>query len=316
MLSIVIPSYNRRDLVLALLRDVYAQQAADFEVIVVDDNSSDDSVQAIRREFPRTQILVNEKNSGPAFARNRGVLAAKGEFVVGFDSDVTVPDRHLLKKIAEAFKAEPSVACLALRILKPDGRTEDVERWCHPLPLAFADMPFFTSYFSGTAYAIRREHMIRAGLYPEILYMHHEEVELAFRLLDQGDSIRHCPQLSVLHHASPISARGYVETFYHPRNQILLVLLSYPWLRGIVHLLPRTIYQCARALVDGHFKNYLSAVRDALRLAKPILRLRKPLKVSTLKKRSVLKLQAVGLPHQTPSSLSGAKIQLTDAQEL
>lgn len=292
MLSIVIPSYNRRDLVLALLRDVYAQEAADFEVIVVDDRSPDDSVEAIRREFPQVQVLVNDKNSGPAVARNRGVRAAKGEFIVGFDSDVTFPDRQLLKKISDAFQAEPTVACLALRILMPDGHSDDVERWCHPLPLAAADHPFLTSYFSGTAYAMRRESMIRAGLYPEIFYMHHEEVELAFRLLGQGDSIRHCPDLFVLHHASPISARSYVETFYHPRNQILLVLLSYPLVRGIIHIIPRTLYQCGLALKNGHIGIYFSAVREALRLAGPILEIRKPLDHSVWKRIGALKGQS------------------------
>jgi GT2 family glycosyltransferase len=292
MLSIIIPSYNRRDLILGLLRDVYSQKAADFEVIVVDDCSPDDSVAAIRREFPQTQVLVNEKNSGPAVARNRGVLAAKGEFIVGFDSDVTIPDKFLLKKIAEAFQNEPTVACLALRILKPDGHSDDVERWCHPQPLKFADHPFLTSYFSGTAYAMRREPMIRAGLYPEIFYMHHEEVELAFRLLDQGDSIRHCPYLSVLHHASPISARSYVETFYHPRNQILLVLLSYPLVRGIIHIIPRTLYQCGLALKNGHLKIYFSAVSDALSLAGPILEIRRPLNHLVWKRIDAIKGQS------------------------
>ncbi|MES2439814.1 MAG: glycosyltransferase [Verrucomicrobiota bacterium] len=312
MISIVIPSYNRSDLILALLRDIHAQQDAEFEVIVVDDCSPDDSVAAIRREFPQVQVLVNEKNSGPAVARNRGVLAAKGEFIVGFDSDVTIPDQHLLKKIGEAFQNEPSVACLALRILKPDGKSDDVERWCHPLPLSLADHPFFTSYFSGTAYAMRRESMIRAGLYPEIFYMHHEEVELAFRLLDQGDSIRHCPDLSVLHHASPISARSYVETFYHPRNQILLVLLSYPFFRGIVHLLPRTLYQCGLALKGGHFKNYWSAIRDGIYLARPTLQIRKPLKASTFDKILKLKRQAVPPILKASSALPTRGFSLTD----
>lgn len=293
MLSIVIPSYNRRDLVLALLRNVHAQEGAEFEVIVVDDYSPDDSVEAIRREFPQVQVLVNAKNSGPAVARNRGVLAAKGEFIVGFDSDVTIPDKFLFKKIAEAFKAEPAITCLALRILKPDGHSDDVERWCHPLPLTLANHPFLTSYFSGTAYAMRREPMIRAGLYPEIFYMHHEEVELAFRLLDQGDSIRHCPDLSVLHHASPISARSYVETFYHPRNQILLVLLSYPLVRGLIHIIPRTLYQCGVALIAGHFENYWSAIRDAVRLARPVIKIRKPLQLRTFHEISRLKSQTI-----------------------
>ena len=312
MLSIVIPSYNRRDLVLALLRDVYAQEAAEFEVIVVDDRSPDDSVEAIRREFPQVKVLANEKNSGPAVARNRGVLAAKGEYIVGFDSDVTIPDRQLLKKIGEAFQSEPTVACLALRILKPDGQSDDVERWCHPLPLTLADHTFLTSYFSGTAYAMRREPMIRAGLYPEIFYMHHEEVELAFRLLDQGDSIRHCPDLSVLHHASPISARGYVETFYHPRNQILLTLLSYPVLRGIIHLLPRTIYQCCLALRGGHFKIYWSAIRDGIRLSGSVSRIRKPLKSQTFREISRLKKQLLSPLRRTLPSIANRGISVTD----
>ena len=293
--SIVIPSYNRRDLVLALLRDVYAQEAAEFEVIVVDDRSPDDSVAAIEREFPQVRILVNETNLGPAVARNRGVLAAKGKFIVGFDSDVTIPDRLLLKKIADAFQAEPSVACLALRILKPDGHSDDVERWCHPLPLTFANRTFLTSYFSGTAYAVRKKAAISAGLYPEIFYMHHEEVELAFRLLDQGDSIRHTPDLCVLHHASPISARSYVETFYHPRNQILLVLLSYPLHRGIIHLLPRTLYQCGTAIRRGHFRTYLSALRDAARLAIPVFKIRNPLKPTTFREVKRLKVTPICL---------------------
>ena len=312
MLSVVIPSYNRRDLILGLLRDVYAQEAADFEVIVVDDCSPDDSVEAIRREFPQTQVLVNEKNSGPAVARNRGVLAAKGEFIVGFDSDVTIPDKFLLKKIAEAFQNEPTIACLALRILKPDGHSDDVERWCHPLPLTLADHPFLTSYFSGTAYAMRRERMLRAGLYPEIFYMHHEEVELAFRLLDQGDSIRHCPDLSILHHASPISARSYVETFYHPRNQILLVLLSYPWVRGLIHIIPRTLYQCGLALKNGHFKIYSSAVRAAFRLTGPILEIRKPLISSTFHEISRLKHQVVPAARRPLGPFTAGDFSLTD----
>ena len=313
MLSIVIPSYNRRDLVLALLRDVYAQQAAEFEVIVVDDRSPDDSVEAIRREFPQTQVLVNDKNSGPAVARNRGILAAKGQFIVGFDSDVTLPDQHLLKKITEAFKNEPTIACLALRILKPDGHSDDVERWCHPISLKFADYNFLTSYFSGTAYAVRREAVIRAGLYPEIFYMHHEEVELAFRLLDQGDSIRHCPDLGVLHHASPISARSYVETFYHPRNQILLVLLSYPLLRGIIHLIPRTLYQFAVSLKAGHSKIYFIALRDGFRLASEVLKIRKPLKSTTFFRITTLKSQVMSRLPEGYDCPQNREFSLTDS---
>lgn len=304
MISVVIPNYNRRDSVLDLLRDVFAQDATDLEVIVVDDRSPDDSVEAIRREFPQTIVLVNEKNSGPAVTRNRGVLAAKGQVIVGFDSDVTIPDRQLLTKIEERFRKQPDVSCLALRILKPDGHSDDGLRWCHPLPVdKFGNSSFLTSYFSGTAYAVKRDSMIRAGLYPEIFYMHYEEVELALRLLDQGDSILHCPDLGVLHHASEISSRGYVETFYHPRNQILFTLLSFPVLRGVAYIVPRLVYQFAVAVRGWHLKIYFSALRDGVRLGGPVMRIRKPLKASTFREISILKSQTINPVHRSVAAL-------------
>lgn len=59
MISVVIPSYNRKDCILRLLEDLRAQQGADFEVIVVDDCSPDDTVEVLRRDFPEINLLVN-----------------------------------------------------------------------------------------------------------------------------------------------------------------------------------------------------------------------------------------------------------------
>lgn len=314
MLSIVIPSYNRRDSVLNLLRDIHAQEGADYEVIVVDDSSEDDSVEVICREFSEVKVLVNEVNSGPAVARNRGVREAKGEIIVGFDSDVTIPDRHLLRKITAAFQTESATACLALRILNPGGQSDDVERWWHSLPVEYANHSFLTSYFSGTAYAIRKDAMISAGLYPEIFYMHHEELELASRLLDQGDSIRHCPGLAVVHHASPVAARSYVAMFYHPRNQILHALLSYPLVRAVAYLLPRTIYQFVSAVKGGYLVTYGTVIRDALRLTGLVLKARRPLKKSTFRKISKLRSQIISNATTAIEVVPDRRFTLTDLE--
>lgn len=283
MISVVIPSYNRRDGMLALLADVYRQEGVDFEVIVVDDRSPDDSVEAIRREFPRVKLLVNEKNGGPAVTRNRGIREATGEFIVGFDSDVTVPDRFLLKKLVACFDESPSIHGLALHILKPDGKSEDVGRWWHPLPVEeFADRRFFTSYFSGTAYAFRRDAVLEARLYPEIFYMHYEEVELAWRILDNGGKILYTPELVAIHHANPVSRRSEVEVFYKPRNQVLLAASCLPLIPALTYAVPRTAYQGFKALSRGHFRDFLRAMRSACALFPRQWTLRQPLRSSTL----------------------------------
>ena len=282
LISVVIPAYNRRDSVLQLLTDVFNQDGVTFEVIVVDDCSPDDTVAAITAKFPAVQVLRNAVNGGPAVSRNRGVRAARGEFIVGFDSDVTVPDRGLLARVATTFQHYPQATGLAFRLLSPDGQTDDAPRWWHPLPIEqYAGARFETHYFSGTGYAFRRQAMVTAGLYPEILYMHYEEVELAFRILDAGGTILHCPDLPVLHHAHPVAARNKIKVFYKPRNQILVALACYSWPRAVAYLIPRLGYNLLQALRHRHLGEFSQALASARKLAPQILAARAPLKGAT-----------------------------------
>lgn len=290
LISVVIPAYNRRDSVLQLLADIYRQEGISFEVIVVDDNSPDDTAAAVAAQFPQATLLRNEKNGGPAVSRNRGVRAARGQIVVGFDSDVTVPDTTLLKRVMETYQAFPQATGLAFRLLKPDGKSEDTLRWWHPVPIKkFAGARFLTHYFSGTGYAFRREAMITAGLYPEILYMHYEEVELAYRILDAGGSIMHCPDLPVLHHAHPVATRGKIHMFYKPRNQILVALACYPWIRAIAYLAPRFCYNFAAAILHGHPAEFARAMAAAWKLSPQILATRSPLSRETWNRIAAMK---------------------------
>jgi GT2 family glycosyltransferase len=283
MISIVIPSYNRRDGMLALLTDIYRQQEVDFEVIVVDDCSPDDSVEAIRRNFPAVRLFVNKSNGGPAVTRNKGIREASGDLIVGFDSDVTIPDPLLLAKVGAAFRESDPPHGLAFRIYKPDGVSEDVGRWWHPLPIdGHADKLFETSYFSGTAYAFSRTSVMAADLFPELLYMHYEEVELAWRILDRGGRILYIPTIAVIHHANPVSRRSEVEVFYKPRNQVLLAAGCLPFPEAISYLLPRTSYQCLKALSGGHLPDFLRAMKSALQLLPRQFAARKPLRRETL----------------------------------
>lgn len=278
----VIPSYNRRDSMLELLKDVFAQEGVSFEVIVVDDKSPDDSVPAIREAFPEVRLFVNEKNGGPAVTRNRGIREARAPLIVGFDSDVTVPDRFCLKKVVDAFQELPNAAGLAFRLYQPDESTEDFARWWHPVPIEqYADKRFETEYFSGTGCAFRRDSLMEAGLYPEILYMHYEEYELAYRLIDTGKNLVYCPNISVVHHEGQVSRRSEIKTFYKHRNQILIVVAMYPWIRGLAYILPRTVNTFIDALRRGYLKGYFRSIKSAFQLSKIRMKERAPLKRET-----------------------------------
>lgn len=292
LVSVVIPAFNRRDSVLQLLGDLFRQTGVSFEVIVVDDCSPDGTPEAVAAAFPQVKILRNERNGGPAVSRNRGIAAAQGEFIVGVDSDVTVPDRSLLANAAATLRSHPEAAMLAFRLYAADGKSEDGPRWWHPLPLAtHAARTFSTHYFSGTGYAGRREALVAAGMYPEILYMHYEEVELAFRVLDRGGVIRYCPDLPVVHHAHPVAARSKIKVFYKPRNQILVALACYPWPKAFAYLAPRLAYNLGYAVRHGNLADFIGALGSAWQLGRQRLRDRAPLSADTWRRIAALRKQ-------------------------
>ncbi len=98
--SIVIPSYNRKadlcECLNALPLD--SLDSHRIEVIVVDDGSTDGTIELLRSDYPQIRLLENEQNSGPAFSRNRGTRAARGELVIYLDSDA-VPSESWLDEM-------------------------------------------------------------------------------------------------------------------------------------------------------------------------------------------------------------------------
>lgn len=99
MISVVIPLYNKSASVTETIRSVQGQTFSDFEIIVVDDGSTDDSariVEGIRTSESRL-TLITKKNGGVCSARNAGILAARGEYIALLDAD-DVWDRDYLKE--------------------------------------------------------------------------------------------------------------------------------------------------------------------------------------------------------------------------
>lgn len=99
-ISIVIPMYNASSSIEECLENVFNSEYREFEVILVDDCSSDDTVQKVSR-FP-CEFLKNEINQGPAYSRNRGVKEAKANIILFIDSDVLIPS-DMLQRIFDFF---------------------------------------------------------------------------------------------------------------------------------------------------------------------------------------------------------------------
>lgn len=86
LFSVIIPTFNRADLLRQTLESVWRQTFTDYEVIVVDDGSTDDTAAVLAEVAPKTN-LITQQNAGPGIARNKGAENARGEYLAFLDSD-------------------------------------------------------------------------------------------------------------------------------------------------------------------------------------------------------------------------------------
>ena len=123
--SVIIPTYGHRDTVVAALRSVFAQSFTDYEVIVVNDGSPDDTAEVLQPYVGRIRY-VEQANTGQGGARNRGIELAAGEFVALLDDDDTWPADKLQWQV-EAMRRHPDVVLVY-------GEDLRVDRAGNPLP--------------------------------------------------------------------------------------------------------------------------------------------------------------------------------------
>ncbi len=121
MLSVIIVAWNVKDLLQQCLSSLFqTKQDIDFEVIVVDNASSDGTVEMIKRDFPQVKLIANQQNKGFAVACRQGADIAKGDYLLFLNDDTQVFD-HSLDKTVKYLQQHPQVGVLGCGILNPDG---------------------------------------------------------------------------------------------------------------------------------------------------------------------------------------------------
>ncbi len=217
-LSLIIPYHNNPESLGRLLASLSkSKHAPTFEVIVIDDGSS------IKLQIPNLKMITLPKNRGPAVARNRGVKAARGKFVVFLDSDVQVfPDT--LANIAKVFKEDPDVVALTGVWVK-----EQRSRAFFPNFKALRDWSYWINerdksgyyfLFSTRIAAIKKSVFMRLGgfdeTYPAPLV---EDIELTYRIARRY-AIIFAPDVRVHHEFEgfwPIAKKYFLRAYYWTR---------------------------------------------------------------------------------------------------
>lgn len=191
--SIIIPNYNGVALLEKYLPHTFRaieNAGVDYEVIIVDDCSTDGSVTWIRSNHPDITLLVNSLNMGFSITCNRGINVAQNELVLLLNSDVSL-SKDYFERLWSYFEEEKTFGVMG-RIMNPQNRIEDAARMLSFSGMKFKASRFYysvdqskktpTAYLSGANALVRRDMLLRLGGFDEIFSpFYSEDVDLSFR---------------------------------------------------------------------------------------------------------------------------------------
>lgn len=207
--SVIIPTYNRRDVLPEVLAALEAQEGAPaFEVVVVDDGSTDGTGDWLRqRSFRVPAEVLSQPNRGPAAARNLGVRTARGERVA-FLGDDTVPSPGWLAAHARACRSypeEPLLAAIGYTGWHPRMRLNPFLRYINDYGLQFGyalidrpdDVPF--NFFYTSNLSLPRQALLDEPFDLGFPYPAWEDIEVSYRLDRRGMRLVYLPEARVAH---------------------------------------------------------------------------------------------------------------------
>ena len=222
--AIVIVSWNTREILRDCLRSVYENAGTvDFQVIVVDNASTDGSAPMVATDFPRVQLIANTENRGFAAANNQGMALARGRYVLLLNSDTVVLDRAIEKAVAFA-DTHPEAAVVGCRVLNVDRTLQPT---CFMFPSALNLLLSFTYAYklfpksrfwgrelmtywdrndirqvdvvTGCFMLVRQEAIAQVGRMDDSFFMYAEETDWCYRFRAAGWKVMFVPSANIIH---------------------------------------------------------------------------------------------------------------------
>lgn len=224
-LSIIIVSWNTGDLLEKCLRSVQKDLAGSMaEVFVIDNNSSDNTVEMIKEKFPRVKVIANKYNTGFAKANNQGIKEATGDYILLLNPDTELfPDT--ISKSIEFMASHPDCGVMGPKMLYVDNKLQpSVRRFPTVWPIflmlikapkIFKNIKSINNYLAtdfdytkeqvvdqvmGAYMITKMEVLNKTGLLDEKFFIWFEEVDFCLRVVKAGYKVFYNPEVKVIHH--------------------------------------------------------------------------------------------------------------------
>lgn len=249
LVAIVILNWNGRHYLEQFLPSVLATTYTNFQLIVADNASTDDSVSFLENHFPQVQILQLSENFGFAGGYNKALQSVEADYYLLLNSDVEVTP-NWLQPMIDILQQQPHFVACQPKILayKTKSLFEYAGAgggWLDALGYPFARGRIFdicemdkgqynetgeVFWASGAAMLIKGEAFKSVGGFDEYFFAHQEEIDLCWRLQLNGAKIFCCPQAVVYHVGGGTLPKGNSKkTFLNFRNNLIMLAKNLPW---------------------------------------------------------------------------------------
>lgn len=224
VVSIILVNHNSREILRKCLKSIGKQtKGIAYEIILVDNNSTDGSAEMVQADFPAVQLIRNSENRGFAAANNQGISRACGDYMLLLNSDTEVLD-GAIQKTVEFMERHPDASVVGCRLLNRDGTLQPS---CRSFPsvlnlftesfflyIIFKRSNLFGKYYmtffnhesirevdvvKGAYMMIRKEVFDRVGLFDESYFMYAEEMDFCYRAKKSGHKVFFYPGSQVIH---------------------------------------------------------------------------------------------------------------------
>ncbi len=291
LLSIVIANWNGARVLPRCLDALSCQTFRDFEIIIVDDASSDNSAEQLSNRFPDIHVIKLARNVGFAAANNLGAKSARGRWLALLNNDA-FPHPDWLERLCAATQQYPEYAIFASRLMlaeHPD-RLDGAGDVYHVSGIAWRRYhdqigerlaQHAEEVFSacGAAALYSREIFLRAGGFDEDFVAYHEDVDLGFRLRLQGHRCLYIPDAIVEHLGSASYGDDSNFAIYHGHRNLVWTWFKNMPAAMVFRYLPSHLIANAISLVyhstHGHTQSIWRAKIDAVRGIRLALRKRR-----------------------------------------
>lgn len=292
-ISVIVVNWNRCELLRACLQSLAAQAGARFETVLVDNGSTDGSVEMAEREFASRpelglRVIVNSENRGFCAANNQGIAAARGRYIALLNNDAEA-DPGWLAALRSAFDHGPDIGMAASKILvwEDPGRIDKAGHVIYPdgqnrgrgsgeLDTGQYNRLEETLWPDGCAAMYKRAMLDEIGGFDEDFFAYGDDAELGLRGRIAGWRCLYVPGAVVRHHRGATLGLGSARRLeLIERNRVLLAAKLFPWsllcLNGVYYAARLSAGAWAAVRGRGEISHY-PGIRGKLRAAAAIVK--------------------------------------------